>query len=165
VCGGRPPQKKKKRKRKKRILKARAREYYFLGETTHTRERNTTMSTKFLGGMRGLTKFVEKIRNCANQVRARQSNSYIYMYICIYIRFLLGPDGRERAQKSRRGMKRERESRRKFLCIRSLDLSSFVLLNVHRRRFRDRSLLFFLCVCCVCARARFCGRFARGVLC
>jgi hypothetical protein len=107
VCGGRPPQKKKKRKRKKRILKARAREYYFLGETTHTRERNTTMSTKFLGGMRGLTKFVEKIRNCANQVRARQSNSCIRARI----RFLLGPDGRESAKISR-NEERERERER-----------------------------------------------------
>ena len=68
---------------------------------------DNNMSTKFLGGMRGLTKFVEKIRNCANQVRARQSNSCIRARI----RFLLGPDGRESAKISR-NEERERERER-----------------------------------------------------
>ena len=39
------------------------------------------MSTKFLGGMRGLTKFVEKIRNCANQVRWRVLCSLLSFFL------------------------------------------------------------------------------------
>jgi len=59
------------------------------------------MSTKFLGGMRGLTKFVEKIRNCANQVRARQS---VHIFVSSSV-----PTDALRAQKSYSGTKRERE--------------------------------------------------------
>ena len=65
------------RKKIKKIESTRARSLAKHATTTTTTTENTHMSTKFLGGMRGLTKFVEKIRNCANQVRARQS-------MCIY---------------------------------------------------------------------------------
>jgi len=116
------------RKKIKKIESTRARSLAKHATTTTTTTENTHMSTKFLGGMRGLTKFVEKIRNCANQVRARQS-------MCIYIRFFLGPR-----------MKREREpseifvqiSRPSFFFVRAFERSpsSFSGASV--------SLLFFL---------------------
>ena len=47
------------------------------------------MSTKFLGGMRGLTKFVEKIRNCANQVRWRVLCSLLSFFLSFFLSFSL----------------------------------------------------------------------------